>query len=94
MSYLTSQWLVFILILIVKDVVRLFLKNKVENDIRRLVDSLIMIPIIPIFWRVGYELDPLEPAIISTFYLPLFFTVFIVSMLLFRVIKYYINRRK
>ena len=89
-------FLIFSFILLSRLITVLILRNKVEKNIRNLIRNIIILPAIPLFWKWGFEinLENQAPNIIYSFYSPLFFSIFIVVILLISIIRYYINKRR
>lgn len=94
MSYLTSPSFVIVFIVFTSIIVDTILQKKIGKYMRHMIRVVIMLPTIPLIWRMINEDYLIIPEnTLFTFYLPLLLTLFGVSMLLYSIIKYNRNKR-
>lgn len=87
MEYFISPFSIFAFIILSNMAINSILQNKVPKKTYMLINSIAMLPLIPVFWLMTSTLS----STMSRFYLfhlPLFMTVFIILSLLFRNIQY------
>ena len=92
MSLLISPGFIIVIILFCNAFVSGILYKKVEKDVIRLITNIILIPAIPLSWLISSVRND-SPHIFFSFYLPLFFTVVVISMLVINIVKYNKNKR-
>lgn len=93
MSYFTSPTFVIVFIVFASIIVDTILQKKIGKYMRHMILVIIMLPTIPLIWRMTNEDYLYIPEnTLFTFYLPLLLTLFGMSMLLYSIIKYKRNK--
>lgn len=87
MNILVSPFTVFSLIILSTMFVTSILQHQVKKETYMLINSIVVLPAIPALWMMTNELSS-EADRFTQFYLPTFFTAFLILSLLYRLIRY------
>lgn len=87
MESLISPFSVFAFVILSNMAINSILQNKLPRKTYMLINSIAMLPLIPVFWLMTSTLFSTGDRF-YLFYLPLFMTVFIILSLVFRIFQY------
>lgn len=86
-SILIAPVSILLYVIISTGIITNILKNKVEKKTVNLISSIGMLPTMPVLWLMSNNLKP-SADIFIYLYVPLVTTIFVVSILVIRIIKF------